>query len=542
MKQQMKSNTLTNIAISQSLWFFCRVTMLLLGFWLGFFLFPPSQVLAVTSSSALGDLDSERVMRFSLKEAILEALESNTDISVSRYARDVRMTDILFEKAKFDPSVTLSSRYDRSVDPLNRPILGLGEFEENSEPSSLDQNKTSFGIDFAHPLQSGGNITLSLSSLRTSVAGDTSGFLFNPEYLGNIRLDLTHSLLRNFGADVNHTQIHVARNAAQVESFVFLDQVLKVVTQVEQAYWELIFARTSLDVAQAKHRSAQQLLVRNRAKLKSGVIAEVEVLQAQASVASRVEDILVAERTIGDQEDQLRRLLLNSDDELHEQVSVIPIDHPLQTLYPITFQEAIKLALLRKPEVKQAQKTLESRTLDRKFAKNQLLPNLELQGTVGLSGLGNGLGDTSDRTVSRDFYNLGLGLVLSYPLGNRSGISQVRRRELEVRKAQTFIHGVRQQVVLQAKAAVRRLKTDYKRIESTKVARKLAKKQLVTEQKRLNLGLSTTKIVLDFQSDLAEARGNELRAIVDYNQSLANLYLATGTSLDRYQIQLEDGS
>ncbi len=536
MKLQSRPTGSGRSVIGRKIWLFCHFSVL--GFlWMGLLL---SHVWGAMPIPDSGGLDPQgRTMSLSLEEAILEALKRNTDIAVSRYTHDVQVTDILFEQAKFDPTVMFSSRYDRSVEPLNRPIFGLGGSGTSSEPDTLDQNTTTFGLGFSHPLRSGGLIDLKLDTGRTSVAGDTSGFLFNPGYLGNLRLGLTHPLLRNFGEDVNQTRIRVAKNSAKIEGFVVLDQVLKIVAQVEQAYWELIFAQETLQVAQANQRAAHQLLISNRAKMESGVLAEVDVLQAQASVASRVEDVLIAQRRIGDQEDQLRRLLLDSDDGLHEQVTVLPKDDPVQVLHSITFQEAIQLALKQRPEVLQAKKILESRDLDLNFAENQLLPNLELQSTIGLTGIGDDLGSSADRLSSRDFYNVGVGLVLSYPLGNRSATSQTLRQKLEVRKAQVSFQNIRQQVVVNAKEAVRRLKTDFKRIESTQVARKLAKKQLTVEQKRLNVGLSTTRIVLDFQSDLAEARGNELRAIVDYNQSLANLYLATGTNLDRYHIQLE---
>ena len=101
------------------------------------------------------------------------------------------------------------------------------------------------------------------------------------------------------------------------------------------------------------------------------------------------------------------------------------------------------------------------------------------------------------------------------------------------------MRSVRQGVIVNTKEAFRQVHTDFKRIETTGTARKLAEKQLEAEQERLNVGLSTTRLVLDFQSDLAVARGNEIRAIVDYNQSLANLRRSTATTLDRYQIVLQ---
>ena len=493
---------------------------------------------AQPDADILGFLEQETVVTLSLAEAVLQALEHNLDITVSRQARDVRVTDILFEQAKFDPTVELTGRYDRNITPLNRPIFGFGGVAAGAEPDNFDQNDTNVKLGFSQKLLTGGDYDLTFDSNRNSVAGETS-FLFNPSYTSSLLLDLTQPLLRDYGADVNRTQINIARNSAQVEHYVFVDQVLEVVAQVEQAYWELVFSRENEKVFQSALKAAQELLAGNRAKVQAGVLAEVEVLQAQAGVANRVGQVLVAQKAIRDQEDQLRRLISPSEEDLRENVVIIPLDPPVQDRDPTTMQKAVDLALRHRPEVLQAQKGIDSSNLNTKFAKNQMLPRLAFEGSVGLRGLGVDPEDTLDRTFSRDFYNAGAGLVLSYPLGNRSAQSQYRRRWLEETKAQASLQNVRRQVIVDAKEAVRRVQTDFKRMGTTRVARKVNEKQLKAEQERLNLGLSTTRQVLDFQRDLAIAQRNEFRAILDYNQSLSNLFRVTAVTLDRYQISLQ---
>jgi outer membrane protein TolC len=320
---------------------------------------------------------------------------------------------------------------------------------------------------------------------------------------------------------------------------VFLDRVLTVISTVEQAYWELVFANENLKVAQAALKAAEELLASNRAKLKAGVVSVVDVLQAEAAVASRVEQILVAEKAIQDQEDQFRRLLNPSEQELRQDFRLIPSDQLVKTLEAISLDEAIDTAIARRPEIAQAAKNIETSELNTKFAKNQLLPNLAFQGTSGMAGLGEGVGNMLKRNFGGDFYNYGAGLVLSYPLGNRAAISQYNKRQLEARNAQATMQSVRQQIIVGVREAVRRVRTDFKRIETTRSARLLSEKQLQAEQERFNVGLSTTRFVLDFQRDLAIARGNELRAIVDYNKSLSNLARHKGTTLEQYHIELQ---
>ena len=421
---------------------------------------------------------------------------------------------------------------------VNRPVFGFSPSTLASlDPQKFDQNQTNVTADMTQNLLTGANYDINFSPTRTNVAGQNT-FLFNPAYTSGLALTLTQPLLRNFGVDINKTFIHIAQNNAKIEEHVFLDRVLTVIATVEQSFWELVFVNENLKVAQLALKAAEELLASNRAKAKAGVMAIVDVLQAQAAVASRVEQVLLAEKAIRDQEDQFRRLLNPTEEDLRQDVRLIPMDKPLQSLEAISLEEALDTALQRRPEILQASKNVETSELNTKFAKNQLLPNLSFQGTSGLAGLGKDPSDMINKNVSGDFYNYGAGLVLSYPLGNRAAVSQYNKRQIENRNALATLQSIRQQVIVNVREAVRRVQTDFKRIETTRSARIMAEKQLQAEQQRLNVGLSTTRFVLDFQRDLATAQGNELRAIVDYNKSLSNLARVKATTLDRYHIEL----
>jgi outer membrane protein TolC len=482
---------------------------------------------------------AERREAISLADAALRALQNNLDITISRQTKESRLSDIIIEQAKFDPTFSLNGQYNRIVNPLNRPIFG-GTREGLQEITVFDQRNHSVTVDLTQNLLTGGNIDLNYSPQRSNInANVASGFLFNPAYTGGLALTFTQPLLRNAGTDLNKTFIKIAQNNAMVEEHVFRDRVMTVLATVEQTYWELVFAIENLKVAQAALKAAEELLASNRAKAKAGVMSIVDVLQAEAAVASRVEQILVAEKAIRDQEDQLRRLLNPSEEELRQDVRLTPVDQPVTVLEPISLQEAIDVAIQRRPEIIQASKNVETSELNIKFAKNQLLPTLSFQGTMGLAGLGTDYPDSVSKNFSGDFYNYGAGLVLSYPLGNRSAWSTYNKRQLEARNAQASLQSVRQQIILGVREAVRRVQTDFRRIETTRSARIMAEKQLQAEQERLKVGLSTTRLVLDFQRDLAIAQANELRAIVDYNKSLSNLARHKATTLERYHIELQ---
>jgi len=481
----------------------------------------------------------ERREEISLADAAIRALKNNLDISISRQTKESRLTDIIVEQAKFDPTISVNGQYNRQVSPLNRPVFGGTGFNLNSI-ETFDQRSTSVTVDAQTNLPTGGNIDLNYSPARTNVNQSVAtGFLFNPAYTGGLALTLSQPLLRNAGIDVNKTFIRIAQNNAAVEEHIFRDRVLTVLATVEQTYWEVVFANENLKVAEAALKAAQELLATNRAKAKAGIMSIVDVLQAEAAMASRVEQVLVAEKSIRDQEDQLRRLLNPGEEELRLDIRLTPKDRPVVALEPISLQEAIDIAIEHRPEIVQAKKNMETSEFNTKFAKNQLLPTLSFQGTMGMTGLGSDYGDSVNRNFSGDFYNYGAGLVLSYPLGNRSAWSTYNRRQMEGKNAEASLVSVRQQIIIGVKEAVRRVQTDFKRIETTRSARIMAEKQLQAEQERLKVGLTTTRFVLDFQRDLATAQGNELRSIVDYNKSLSNLARHKATTLDRYNLQLQ---
>lgn len=482
---------------------------------------------------------AERREAISLADAAVRALQSNLDISISRQTKESRIFDITVEQAKFDPTLSVNGQYNRTANPLNRPVFGGTGFNLN-DIQIFDQRNSSVTVDATQNLITGGNVNLNYSPTRTNVNQEVAaGFLYNPAYTGGLALTLTQPLLRNAGIDVTKTFIKVAQNNADVEQHVFRDRVMTVLATVEQTYWELVFANENLKVAQAALKAAEELLATNRAKTKAGVMSIVDVLQAEAAVASRVEQVLVAEKSIRDQEDQLRRLLNPGEEDLRQDMRLTPTDAPVTVLEPLSLQETIDIAIEQRPEIVQAKKNVESGELNKQFAKNQILPTLSFQGTMGLAGLGADYPQSVQRNFSGDFYNYGAGLVLSYPLGNRSAVSTYNKRQLESRNAETTLASVRQQIIVGVREAVRRVQTDFKRIETTRSARIMAEKQLQAEQERLKVGLSTTRFVLDFQRDLATAQGNELRATVDYNKSLSNLARHKATTLDRYNLQLQ---
>src|SRR5829696_7691293 len=222
---------------------------------------------------------SERREGISLSDAALKALQTNLDITISRQTRESRLADIIVEQAKFDPTFSVNGQYNRTVNPLNRPVFG-GTVGNLNEITTFDQKNSSVTVDATQNLITGGNVDLNYSPARTNVNQNVAqGFLFNPAYTGGLAMTLTQPLLRNAGVDVTKTFIKIAQNNADVEQHVFRDRVLTVIATVEQTYWEVVFSNENLKVAQAAMKAAEELLATNRAKAKAGVMSIVDVLQ-----------------------------------------------------------------------------------------------------------------------------------------------------------------------------------------------------------------------------------------------------------------------
>lgn len=461
-----------------------------------------------------------------LQEGIKLVLQNNMDIVVEKYNPNIKVSDITNQKAVFDPTLTLNLSSDRSIASQGSQLIGS------------DNATVNFNTDLSQKLMTGGSYDLKFTNqrIRTNLLFST----INPFYSSQLSLTVTQPLLKNFGFEANQTQIKIARNNYLISQEVFEAKVMDLLLKTQQQYWDLVFARQNFRVQQQALRSAQELLETNKAKAEQGLLASIEVLVAEAGVASQQESVITAEKAIKDAEDGLRQLVNLPNHSMMEEFAILPVDEPEVEEKTFDVKMAVQAAIEKRPDVRQAKVTIITNEINQRLAKNQLLPGLDFTGSIGLNGLGGNYPNDLDQLGSTDFYSWSAGLQLTYPLGNRSARASFAKNRVALEQSTFSLKSLEQGVILEVKEAVRRVQTDFKRIESNRKARVLAEKKLEAETERFNVGLSTTKNVLDFQKDLATAQGNELRAITDYNKSLANLEKVQGISLDQYGIVLEE--
>ncbi|WP_337288657.1 TolC family protein [Candidatus Methylomirabilis sp.] len=483
------------------------------------------------AESSRVDLTEVGELRLSLREAVLLAVKNNLDIVIAGYNPKIKSQDIGIAKAVFDPTFSLTLDANRTVTPTFNVLQGTQvSIIENRDVNTSLVQKLPFGASY----------TLSMTNNRydtnSAFAQPPNGF--NPSYKTFLNLSITQDLLKNFGVEVNTAPIRIARNDQTISVTQLRQQANQVITNVHNAYWNLVFAIENLEVHRRSLRLARELEDLNKARVRAGVAAPVEVTQAEAQAAARVQDVILGEKAVKDAEDQLKLIVNFPDGERVWARTVLPADTAPFEVAPMNADASIQEALEKRPDYVAAKLTLKNSDLNLRVARNQLLPSLQFQGNVGLNGLKDSVGGDLDRLTSGDFTQWSAALVLTYPLGNRSARSAFTQARLGHDQAGTSLLNLKRQIISQVREAVRRIEADVRRVEATKAARALAEEQLRVEQKRLEAGVTTTFNVLSFQRDLAVAQASEIQAITTYNQDLANLEFQKGTILEKNQLEL----
>ena len=487
---------------------------------------------------------------FSLDDCIRMAVQNNLDIAVEGYNPKIVEQDITKEKAAFDPFFnTTGSYWDYRV-PTNRKIFlttgvtptGQAIVEERDFPDKHQSWDVNFG--WRQNLVTGTSYEASFNNDRWKSLLDRTinslYYQFNPAYTSLASLSVSQALLRNFGIDVNKSRIYIAQNNTNISLQQFRSRVFGVIWQVQTAYWDLAAAIANLEINRRSLKLAQDLLEINKAKVKAGTLAPLDIVSAEAEVASRVTGVITAENQIKNVEDLLRRAMNLPGDAQMWQRPIRPADRPTFEAQPLSVEESMAKALGLRPDYAQAKLDLQNKDVFKRYAKNQLLPSLSLQGSAGLNSIGESYHDNLDSLGTGDWYNYGVGLVLEVPIGNRSARAQYTQASLDQEKSKASLVNLEQQILIEIRVIIRNIETNLKTIDSTRQARILQEKKLEVEQKKLSVGMSTNFEVLRVQRDLISAETDELQALLNYKRSLINLERAEGSIMEKHSVVLKD--
>ena len=493
---------------------------------------PPSSPPRATPPAATVD---ERVLELSLADAVHLAVQNNLDIERERYGPRIAHTDVLRERAAFDPAVGLETSISQTkvlpedrillFDETTGNVIGdriLFPFEKRGEVTPL----------FKQKIITGGNYELRFVNTRANISPSGTGTRFaivDPRYESSLDLTLTQPLLRDFGIAFNSAPIRRAQNTEAIAHQRVIQAILDVIFRAQEGYWNLVFQIEDLAARRASQKLAEDFLAENKIRVEIGTLAPIELVQAETQVKIREEDVIVAETAVKDAEDVLKEVLNVPQIMDTWQLRIQPTDQPtFAPLSTLVLEEKIEQAFKARPDIVESQLDIESRRIARQEAENQRLPRLDLQALGRLSAFGGDAGGSLSDLPEAHGYEWLFGLQFEYPLGNRAAESVLERRRLELQQALVGQRVLRLTIVREIREAVRGIEAAIKRVEVTRAATRLAQTQLEAEQERFRLGLSTSFEVLEFQRDLTDARTAEIQALSDYNVELARLDQRTG--------------
>jgi len=508
-----------------------RLAVTLVTVFLSWFLFNAWFTAAWGVLPGIDEGDTRQSIVLNATDCLTIALQSNLDISISKYDPLISEATVTQAMGEFDPlwSLNVLESEEKTPTPAQYRLFGA--------PPSIWARTTNFDTTFQGKAPTGTTYSLNFGSIRSESTYTRARGGGEPEYRGMADLTLTQPLLNGFGLNVNLAQIRIAKNNKQMSDEALAQTVMDTVSQVLGAYWDLVFARENLGVARQSLRNARDLVEQNKLRVEVGTAASIEVRQAEAGVKKREAEVISAIALIRDAEDVLKLMLnVHENTELWSQ-AVVPADKPTLIMRALDEDLSYATALQKRPELAQARKGVENSEVLVRLNRNALLPTINLQGSYGFNSLRNGFNEEVDYLVRGDDWKFFYGVVGMIPVGNRLAKGQYLQSQYERDKMQLAVRKVQQTIRVDVRSAIRRVETNSKLVETDAVATKLQERALEDEKKRYEVGVSTSYRVLEFEEDLARAKSNELKALVDYRKALIALDRAEGVILDRHNVE-----
>lgn len=485
----------------------------------------------------------------------------------------------------FDPVITSGVNWSRASIPVNNPFLsGTGT---TAVPILIDYN-ANYNFGYSQGFHTGTFASITFNNNRSSTTSTQQ--LFNPAVQSTMTFTISQPLLNGFGLLPNTRFILEAKNTLKVADSLFAQQVMTTVSAVSNAYWELVFGRENVKVQEAAVGVSTKLYNDNKKQLEIGTMAPLDVLTAESQLATDQQNLIVAQTNKLQQETIL--LVAITKNPLAANLNGIEIVPTTPIITPdivenIALQDAVTEAWQKRPEIKQSELNLKNAGIEVKATRNALLPQLNIFGqysATGLSGtqitstptgafladlnapvvnsagapvdfppfvfLGSpvttpganqgGLGDALHSMINNNFPTYVAGINFTLPIRNRSAQADSARALLDERQQQVQYRSTQNQIVLGVRNALIALQQDRAQVAAAGKARELAQQTLDAEQKKYQLGSSTSYNVVLRSRDLTAAQGAELRAKVNLEEAVVNFNQAMGRTLEVNHIIVAD--
>ena len=513
----------------------------------------PAVILILVLAAPASAQDAKGPLSLSLEDCIVKALRDNLGVAIQVLGPQSAAEGVNAAQEKYIPSLSLSYQSRKSENAAYSYLDSPGD-------STVNRTRNYNFLTASQNLPTGGTMNLNFTGYRTTT--NQRGITIDPRFGTTLSFSLNQPLLKNFGLKLNRREIIVAKNNLGVSEETLKNTLMTTVYSVESAYWNLVYSIENLAVRQQSLQLAKDLLDKNQRSVEVGTLAPMEVLSARAEVATREADLIQAETQIKSNEDQLKLLLGLTETEDVNYSAVMPKDKPTYVVRQVALEEALAAAIANRPDLEISRIGIESDKLNLSYAKNQVLPEVNLSASYSAPGIDGtrliydlspidpnaqvidripgGLGGALEQSFKFTYPNWNLGLTLNLPLSNLFSRANLAQARLNMRQALLELEQKKQDVYLEVKNAVRAVEANYKRILAYTTARELAEQKLAAEEEKRRVGMSTNYMVLSYQRDLANARISELNAIISYNVSLASLERSMGTNLKAKNINLSD--
>jgi HAE1 family hydrophobic/amphiphilic exporter-1 len=510
------------------------------------------------------------------------ALANNKDIDSSRIDREKAANNVSGAYGYFDPRLGGVTSFQKNVTPVASSLGGSATGAVTSRNGLADPQVSGSLPWFGTTYQ------LDFSSSRTVT--NNSFAQLNPQYPTSLNFSFTQPLFRNLHYDDNRHRLEVAKKNISLSDEQFRQRVMQIVTQTEQAYWDLAFAYGFLEVQLEAVRLGDQQDESNRRQQEQGLLAPIDVVAAQRQLATFESSAYSAQEALTAAENILKTLILPDRTDPTWSSALIPIT-PVNVSPPVTpLQDAVREGLANRPELAQIQISGEINATDNRFYREQTKPQIDLVATrtnaglsgiqlpaapnpftSGLSSLGDrinelsllaglqplpsaggastggtlpsllvgGYGQSLNNLFAGNFPTTQVQLRVSLPLRNRTAEANLNNSLAETRRIRIQRQQAEQLVEASVRNAMQSVESAKSKLASTRVARESAEEQYQSEQRQFRAGTSVLFLVQQRQSDMITARSQERRAESDLGKAIATYQLATGTILQTNNIQIK---
>src|SRR2546427_2601951 len=490
-----------------------------------------SAALIATPVSAQVATPAVDTLQLTLEDAVRRAIEHNPDLAIVRLGTEVEAARVGESKGAFAPVFSTMFGRSSNVTPPSNFLLGDRGVDTNDWFSST-------GVRQRLPWGSG---TWSVSWDASRRATNNPISSFDPSLQSGVQFAFSQPLLKDRKIDAARQQYIIAKRNQESSELRFRESVVQTVAAVKQAYWTLKATMANVTVQQGSLELAAELARQNNVRVGAGQIPPLDLVQAEAEVAQRRENLIRARTAAADAEDRLRRLIMDPADASFWRTRVDPVEEPAGGGALPDVEAAVASALNARYDIARAGHELENAKTNVEFLSNQRLPDVRLETSYrgsGLAGtqlvrtgafpgivtgtLNRNFGDALTQAFSPDYPSWSLGVTVSYPLGHSYEEASLARAEIERRQAAQRIASLRLDAAETIRQAARQIQSTAERVDAARAGATLAEQRLDAEQRRYEVGLSTTFLVTQAQRDFLQAQVNLLQTTLDHESSLVN--------------------